>query len=472
MTWLYCQTKHEEAFMALQAAQPQPASSAGRKDSQYESTIINFVQKDQGCFIVVSDDQAFSGALRAVLHKQLALASPSVLSIISDHAQILKVLKNADDGKRRPLLVMERILDGQDMTFMVKQLKTAFPRLLIIMLTVDVERRRIMYLHEMGADNFIAKPVSLQTIIEKLAFTIRPQTQLGVLIDSAKEFLEDNRPERAKLTALEILDMKPGSAAGLMVLGDAELALGNADAAKQAYQEASDNAALYMEPLRKLAALAEQTGDMEECLGYLEQLDAMSPLNSDRKVNMGEINLNLGNEDKAQSLFEAALNQSTKDAMDRLGTLAERVAAIYAGKNPERAEQFLRKALMVKQKQLTRDDIRIFNQLGISLRQQGKWREAAEEYMRALEIAPDDAGLYFNLGMACAEGDAVRDARKNMEKALELNPDLPRVSAAVAYNMGMVFIKCGARDKARLCLEIALELKPNMKQAQKALAEL
>ena len=242
--------------MALQAADPQPSSPAGRKNSQYESTIIDFVQKDQGCFIVVSDDQAFAGALRSVLHKQLALTASSVLTIVADHSQILKVLKDADNGKRTPHVFMERILDGQDMTFMVKQLKTAFPRLLIIVLTVDVERHRIMYLHEMGADNFIAKPVSLQTIIEKLAFTIKPQTQLGVLIDSAREFLEDGRPERARLTALEILDMKPGSAAGLMVLGDAELALGNSDAAKQAYQEASDNAALYMEPLRKLAALA------------------------------------------------------------------------------------------------------------------------------------------------------------------------------------------------------------------------
>jgi hypothetical protein len=79
--------------MALQAADPQPASPAGRKNSQYESTIIDFVQKDQGRFIVVSDDQAFAGAMRSVLHKQLALSSSSILTIVADHAQILRCSK-------------------------------------------------------------------------------------------------------------------------------------------------------------------------------------------------------------------------------------------------------------------------------------------------------------------------------------------------------------------------------------------
>lgn len=442
------------------------------KSPQYDVTVIDFVQKNQGCFIVVSDDSAFIAALRGALQKQLALVSSNILSIVPDPANILKALNSAEAGRQSPLIIMERRLAGQDMTATVKQLKAAFPRLLIIMLTMDVEKHRIMYLHEVGADNFIAKPVSVQTIIEKLAFTIKPQTQLGTLIDMGKEYLDDDRPERAKVTALQILEIKPGSSAGLMVLGDAELALGDIQAAKNAYMEASANASLYMEPLHKLALLAEKTGDMEECLKYLGQLDALSPLNSERKINMGEINLNLGNNDKAQTLFEAALDQVTKDAIDQIGALAERVAAIYADKDPERAEQFLRKALNIKRKQLTLDDLRIFNQLGIALRQQGKWREAVTEYERALEISPKDEGLYFNMGMAYADGDVIRDARRCMEKALELNADLPRVSAAVAYNMGMVFIKCGARDKARYCLRIALELKPNMNQAKTALESL
>ncbi len=115
------------------------------KSPQYDVTVIDFVQKNQGCFIVVSDDSAFIAALRGALQKQLALVSSNILSIVPDPANILKALNSAEAGRQSPLIIMERRLAGQDMTATVKQLKAAFPRLLIIMLTMDVEKHRIMY---------------------------------------------------------------------------------------------------------------------------------------------------------------------------------------------------------------------------------------------------------------------------------------------------------------------------------------
>ena len=93
-----------------------------------------------------------------MLTKHLPLA-PNILTVVSDSAQALKALNNAEAAQQVPLVFIERALAGRDMTFLVKELKTAFPKLLIIILTLDVEKHRIMYLHEMGADNFIAKPL-------------------------------------------------------------------------------------------------------------------------------------------------------------------------------------------------------------------------------------------------------------------------------------------------------------------------
>lgn len=442
------------------------------KQKQYEATIIEFVQSQKGHFIAVTGDQTFLAALRTMLTKHLALTQPELFTWVAEPTHILRVINDTISNGRLPLLFIERIHNGTDQSQLVRQLKIAYPQVYVIVLTVDVEKHRIMYLHEVGADNFIAKPVSSNTLVEKLAFTIRPQTKLGQVIDVAKSMLAQEQYEKARQLAMQILEMKPGSAAGLMLLGDAEKNMGNIPAAREAYESASKNADLFLEPLRKLAELAEEIGDDENRLKYLERLDRLSPLNADRKVNIGEIHLSMGNTQKADLLFEAAIDQATKDALLHVGAISTRIAAMYADKDPEKSEKFLRRALAAKGKFLSHDDIVTFNQLGITLRQQGRWLDAITEYKKALQVAPEDENLYYNMGMAYAEGKDFAEARKCMVQALKLNSNFPYASPSIAYNLGVVFLQAGARDQSRQCLNIALELSPEMDIARKALAKL
>ncbi len=442
------------------------------KQKQYESTIIEFVQSQKGHFIAVTTDQTFLAALRTMLTKHLALTQSDLFTWVSEPSHTIRVINEAIANGKLPLLFIERIHNGTDQSQLVRQLKVAYPQVYVIVLTIDVEKHRIMYLHEVGADNFIAKPVSSNTLVEKLAFTIRPQTKLGQVIDVAKSMIAQGQFDKARQLAMQILEMKPGSAAGLMLLGDAEKNLGNGESAREAYENAAKNADLFLEPLRKLAELAEETGDYENRLKYLERLDRLSPLNADRKVNIGELHLSLGNTEKAESLFEAAIDQVTKDALVQVGAISGRIASMYAEKDPEKSEKFLRRALAAKGKFLSHDDITTFNQLGITLRQQGRWQDAITEYKKALQVAPEDENLYYNMGMAHAEGKEFSEARKCMVHALKLNSHFPYVSPSIAYNLGVVFLQAGARDQARQCLNIALELSPDMEIARKALAKL
>ena len=427
------------------------------RQKQYEDTIIDFVKDQKGHFLAVTDDLAFLSVLRTVLTKDLALTSPDLLNWIPEPVQLLKEFRKEEEISPNIVVFMERTILGQDLTFLVRQLKEAYPKIYVVMLGVEIEQARIMYLHEVGADNFITKPVSANTIIEKLASTIKPQSKLGQVLDLAKGLLEQGNAEKARDVARQVLELKPGSAAGYMVLGDAEKALGNTQAAKEAYISASQNADLYLEPLHKLASLARETGDADGCYEYLEKLDKLSPLNSERKLNMGELMLEKGDFAKAEEMFSAAVAQVIRDAMVNIGSVAERIAAAYGEKNPEQAVMFLRKALEAKGKYLTRDDVRLFNKLGIALRQQGKWQEAIEEYNKALRVAPRDENLYYNIGMAYAEGRQFRNARLSMTEALKLNPDLIRTSAGIAFNIGFVFLQADAREQARRCLETALD---------------
>ena len=440
------------------------------KQKQYETTITDYINTERGHLIALSDDQPFLALLRQIMQKQLGLAN--TVSMASDATQLLRTISNRAKITPNLIVFMERIMGGRDLGYLVRQFKDAYAGLRIVILTNDVEKEQLMLLHEIGADNFVTKPVSINTLIEKIAFTLKPQTKLGQLIDTAKAHLARGEQADALDLGRQILEIKPNSAAGFLVIGDAYRQLGDMGQAKESYEKASEYAELFLEPLRRLGELHGEMGDHNGQLKYLERLDTISPLNVERKVDMGELHLKMGNAETAQELFDVAIEQVTKDALSQITNLTNRIATLYAEVDPLMAEKYLRRSLDAKGKNLSREDLNTFNQLGINLRQQGRWQDAILEYEKALKIAPNDENLYYNMGMANAEGRNFAEARVNMVKALEINRDLPTVSANIAYNIGIVFMYAGGRKEAEQNLRTALDLNPDFSAARAALARL
>lgn len=249
-------------------------------------------------------------------------------------------------------------------------------------------------------------------------------------------------------------------------MGDALRVSGMADKAQVAYERACKYSEDYLEPLQKLVDLARETGKPDMQLEYLKRLDTLSPLNAQRKVEMGELQVTLGNTEAAKQLFDTAVHRAYKDAMAQVAAMTEKIAVSLQEADPVQAEKYLRRCLELKGNDLTVDDLSTFNQLGISLRKQGRWQDAIVEYKKALKIAPQAEVLFYNIAMAHAEGKEYDTAIRSMLKALSLNSGLPRSSAGIAYNMGRVFSLGYTRDKAMQCLEIALELQPDHEAAR------
>lgn len=445
---------------------------AKAKERQYETTVIDYAENANGHFVVLSDDQSFLTLLRMTLQKELGLNSPGLLTQVPSAGNLLRVVSEATTQHAKPVLLIEHTINGRDFCFMVQQLKNAYPCLKIIVLTTGVERERLMFLHELGADNFISKPMSVNTLIEKMAFTLKPQGRFGQLIDMARQKVRDSDPNAALMICKQVLETKPNSAAGHLIMGDAYLALKDTEEAKQAYVAASQHAELFLEPLRRLADLYGSIGDIQGRLRYLQRLDALSPLNVDRKVDMGEIHLGLGHESEAAALFSTAMEQVIREAASQISAISARISDMYAESNPIESERYLRAGLETRSAFLSREDIQLFNRLGISLRQQGRWKDALSEYQKAVKIAPDDENIYYNMGMACAEGKDFTNAQLHILKALELNPNLVNSNHNIAYNMGAVFIQANARERGVQCLKRALELNPDFGPAKRALATL
>ena len=108
------------------------------KLNSYQDTVINYITKENGHILAVSDDQAFCTQLRLTLAKEMGLTAQSIFTAIADPRMMLRELRDILARHPAPLIFMERSIGGQDLSFLVGQIKQAFTALKIIVLTGDV----------------------------------------------------------------------------------------------------------------------------------------------------------------------------------------------------------------------------------------------------------------------------------------------------------------------------------------------
>lgn len=437
----------------------------------YDVDVRDFIQQNRGVFLVLSQDPHFNKNLRSTLLRHLHLKDDCVYNV-TNQEQLHKELRQLAAQNHKVVFFVEREINGKYCHDLVQFLKNQYPDVLIIILTTEVAREILIYLHEIGANNVITKPISPDMLIEKIAFTVKPRGQIGELIEAGRKLNENAKFDDAAILARKILEIKPGSPAALLMLGDSFKGQGKMDEALNAYMEASRNGKLFLDPIKKIAELHKITGNVREETKYLERLDRLSPLNVDRKISIGDNYMSLGERDKAVEVFDDAIKLATKEAMAQVGRVTRTIAEHCISNAPELSEKYLRQSLESKKGALDKSDIETFNRLGITLRKQGKPDLAIEEYRKALKIAPNDAGLYYNMAMAYSEGRQFQDAFNFLDKALSISPDLWNTSETVCFNIATVFYRAARKEQATEFLQRALSINPNFERAKAMLREL
>lgn len=442
------------------------AKAADNREEEkiYSNAITDFL-RENGRIICISDDRELCGLLRSLVTERLKM--PVSCLLVADSADmVVRILRDDASEGRRPLLLMEETLRSRSMAYVIRLLKNGFPAMAILLLCRDSSQQKLALLHESGASGFIVRPVDMRGLLEKIAGTVRPQGQVERQLDWARQLLSQGDHLKALAVCQQALEQKSGSSAVLMLIGDIYKAMKEPEKAAEAYGNASRGSARFIEPLRRLADLYTETGDKQKQLQYLEKLDEISPLNVERKLAMGELYLSQNRADSARKLFQDAVNLSDREATDYASGVARRAADICTPADPQSAAQFLRRNLEMRKAYWGPEDLPTFNKLGILLRRAGKWREAAEEYRKALGVAPNDEILHYNLGMAYLEGEDPESARGCALKALALNPDLPRKSSVISCNLATIFMRTNDKMHALPLLRAALEQDPGNIQAR------
>jgi len=437
---------------------------------KYDQDLREFLETQRGYLVMLSDDPLFVRTLRTTVLKTLGIKA-DCLEVYQDAGQALRSVRDHLAKKSPVLVLVDRLLRGMPTLEFMRSLKGAFAEAKVLVMTQETSKDGLSQLYEIGVDSILTKPVSVDTLIEKMAGAIKPQGKISQLVQEAKRLLELGETVKVKQISQAILKVKEKSPVALMLLGDALLVEGKRDEAIKAYEEAHQGATLYLEPLKKLASV-HQGEDDDNYLRYLKKLDVISPLNTTRKCEIGKVYVRRKDMDRAEVYFGEAILNAQREASSYVDQIVSDIAESVAEASPAMAEKYYFKILEMKGDNLTKEDMITFNRLGIALRKQGKWKEAIENYKKALTVAPGDERVLYNMGLAYGDGQQHRQAVDCYEQVLRSDPAFHRTAAVVSFNIANSYHLAKQNKTALEFALAALEIDPNHANAKKLLATL
>lgn len=436
--------------------------------TKYSDTVYDFID-NRGLFFIVSQDKGFFQYFRKALYKELRIEQERILQFTNETTAMTAISK-CKAQKLTPLIFLESIIGEHPTLSFFEEIKTKFKDLLVVILMNDSDEQKVAQFVEAGADNFITKPVSVNMLIEKIANTIVPPDDIGKKVREGKERLRKVEFALAYGVAREILEMKPGSPAGLLIMGDALKGLSKREDALKMYFQASENADMYLEPLKKIVQFFKEEEDTENVLRYLLRIDELSPLHAGRKQELGEIFFAKGDYRKAAGYFEEAVRLTHKQKNPESVTMAKEYADRIFEKKDIEAVGLLTLLTRLSRFYHVDQDWSWYNRLGMLLRRSKDWKGAIKAYIEASSLAPRDASILFNLGMAYVEGKDFGNAAQKFERASRLSPELYKDNIDAAYLMGQVFLRANQTADARRMFEHVHSVDPKHKKVEQLLA--
>ncbi len=442
-----------------------PRAGSGGPGLDSFDVIFDFIQR-KGRFAALSNDVGFLSLLRTTLDDVFAVGQEAVPTP-GDPARLLDTVAQLAEQTPRIMVFVDRHIKGKESTWVFRVLRHRYPDVRLVLVSEEVEKRRLILYHEMGANNFLMAPSSQQVLMRKMALTIRPPGSLPDLERAACRHLARREYKQAIRVAWKILSLQPRNATAHLIIGDAHLGMNRHGHAVEAYRQACRHLQIHLEPLQRIAEVCNSRGDQTGRLKCLQKMDHICPVNPDRKLDMGQIHYGFGNRDNARDLFRDSEGLCAVELSEYLSEILVGIGNVYASGEPGEAEKYYRKAIDARQSRLTPEDIVILNRLGLAMRRTGKWRGAVNVYKRALEIDETDEHLLYNIAMAYAEGKEFRRSSTYVMAALSTNQESFWDNALACYNMAMIFYRASRPDMARRYADRCLECEPGMERARK-----
>jgi predicted O-linked N-acetylglucosamine transferase (SPINDLY family) len=268
-----------------------------------------------------------------------------------------------------------------------------------------------------------------------------------LLSEAYQQHEDGNWPEAERLYR-RVLELAPGHAQALYLLGTGKAQHNDPVAAVQLFREAIDKGADSAGVQVNLGNALLQLGQTGEAEAVFRKIVSDYPDDADAWFGLGRVASTRQDQVVAQECFEQALIRRPGYAQARfqLG-----LALFHQGRLVE-AENHYRDALRLNPRL-----VHVHSQLGKVLQRLGRPEEAVAAYRQYISARPDAADGWNNLGLVQRQLEQLDAAADSYRRALSINPGL----AETWNNLGNVLKTLGQLDEAVVHYRRAVQIKPD-----------
>lgn len=285
-----------------------------------------------------------------------------------------------------------------------------------IMITAEVDDGQIVRAAEEDVDGYIIKPFVTDVLGRKINAVFDKKAnppQVEIYLKVGYAYMENGMLNEAMREFDHARELSPKSARIPLAMAQIYEAMGDHRKAEELFNSAVSNNPRFVKGFHTLADFQIRRGNDDAAMKALQTATLLSPNNPSRQVEFGKLLIKAGRMEEADQAFKFALKVSSKNA-DLHTAVGE--AYLAAGHDDKAADAF-RGSLTIT------EDINVYNRLGIALRRKKRFKEAIQEYRKALAVAPNDEVLYFNVGKALLDDQQREAAIIAFRKALQIDPE-------------------------------------------------
>ncbi len=258
-------------------------------------------------------------------------------------------------------------------------------------------------------------------------------------------YLETREPSlvrEAESEARRAIESAPSLPEAHLALGIVELGQGRSADAAASLARAQELAPGNDDVARRIAAAYDRLGREKEAESMYERAIALRPSYWRHANDLGVFYLHRGRIEEAKSRFRETIRLSP----ERHTGYANLAGAHLLAGEIEEAEPLLQATIRIRASDSA------YNNLGFVYYSTGRYLEAAEQYQKAIELAPEEAMYYGNLGDAYRQLGRRGDAEGQYEKAIERERailDVDSEDTEARAGLGMFLAGAGRCDEAR-----------------------